>query len=414
MPRLTLQQYLNQESYDPNGNLIERSDNSSSNEWDYNNRLLRVKTATNLITYAYDPSGMRISGDFDGAATTTYPTAFYNTDGNKKTEHIFVNGVPAATVEKIGTGNPTIFWNSQDHLRSTSVVTDANAQIAESVEYYAFGSIKSNTGSHKEQRKYTGHEFDILSKYTYAQSRYLDTKIGRFLSEDPAFLLIGDPAFSDRYSRTLEQFLADPQLLNSYSYARNNPLKYTDPDGENLQDILNQIQTQLLQISQTIALLSLYVGFGGVNTAQAPANAADIQATAPYSVQQFVGEEIAGRGLFFVLTGGRSRGSKLPLDEAGRLFRAGDEIGGFRLTEHAIGRMQSRNIASHELESAIRDPLRVTPLRFDELGRPSQKYIGEKVTAVVNPIDNTIPTLWQTSQRDVSRILRELFSWRLR
>ena len=43
--------------------------------------------------------------------------------------------------------------------------------------------------------------------------------IGRFLSIDP--LLIYQPA----------SFLADPQQLNSYSYARNNPISFIDPLG---------------------------------------------------------------------------------------------------------------------------------------------------------------------------------------
>ena len=225
--------------------------------WDSNHLMSLV---VNSLSYdAYDPQGVRKSATYDDglnpAVTTAYPTQYFNTDGTTIKEHIVVNGIPVATVERVGTGNPTIFWNSQDHLRSTSVVTDANAGIAESVEYFAFGSIKSNTGAHKEQRKYTGHEFDILSKYTYAQSRYLDTKVGRFLSEDAAFLLIGDQGFEDRYNRTLEQFLADPQLLNSYSYARNNPLKFTDPDGEIGETILDILSAL---VSAYTLLLHLY------------------------------------------------------------------------------------------------------------------------------------------------------------
>jgi len=203
-----------------------------------------VPLTDDIFLWAYAPN--------PHAATTTYPTAYFNTDGSKQTEHIFVNGVPAATVEKVGVNPVQIFWNHQDHLRSTTIVTDSSAAIAESVEYYAFGSIRTNTGAHKEQRKYTGHEFDILSKYTYAQSRYLDTKIGRFLSEDAAFLALGSSqlsrnlrqsAFAGGYisarvsgasdkQAALEAILRDPQALNSYSYARNNPLKYIDRSGE--------------------------------------------------------------------------------------------------------------------------------------------------------------------------------------
>jgi len=50
------------------------------------------------------------------------------------------------------------------------------------------------------------------------QARYYDGSKGEFLSEDPVFL--GDPK---------QQVLADPQSLNSYSYANDNPITKSDP-----------------------------------------------------------------------------------------------------------------------------------------------------------------------------------------
>ncbi|OGH71182.1 MAG: hypothetical protein A2921_03090 [Candidatus Magasanikbacteria bacterium RIFCSPLOWO2_01_FULL_43_20b] len=52
------------------------------------------------------------------------------------------------------------------------------------------------------------------------------------MSEDPSFLDIGAAWFEQKYERSLKVHLSDPQSLNSYAYANNNPLKYTDPDGE--------------------------------------------------------------------------------------------------------------------------------------------------------------------------------------
>lgn len=63
-------------------------------------------------------------------------------------------------------------------------------------------------------------------------ARYYSGETGRFISQDPAYLLIGDQRFKDKYQRTLEMHLSDPQSLNSYSYVNNNPLRWTDPDGE--------------------------------------------------------------------------------------------------------------------------------------------------------------------------------------
>lgn len=50
---------------------------------------------------------------------------------------------------------------------------------------------------------------------TYAQARFYDPLIGRFLSTDPVY-------FSDD----------NPFTFNRYAYANNNPYKYKDPDGE--------------------------------------------------------------------------------------------------------------------------------------------------------------------------------------
>src|ERR1700751_4538250 len=52
------------------------------------------------------------------------------------------------------------------------------------------------------------------------QARYYDGSKGEFLSEDPVFL--GDPR---------SQVLTDPQTLNSYSYANDNPITKSDPRG---------------------------------------------------------------------------------------------------------------------------------------------------------------------------------------
>jgi len=75
------------------------------------------------------------------------------------------------------------------------------------------------------------------------QARYYDGSKGEFLSEDPVFLAVGTPKLTEILNRVngapnrdgqaaLQQFLADPQLMNSYGYARDNPVINKDPTGE--------------------------------------------------------------------------------------------------------------------------------------------------------------------------------------
>ena len=55
----------------------------------------------------------------------------------------------------------------------------------------------------------------------FLNARYYNGTPGQFLSEDPVFL--GDPK---------SQVLTDPQSLNSYSYANDNPIVKSDPSGK--------------------------------------------------------------------------------------------------------------------------------------------------------------------------------------
>ena len=75
-------------------------------------------------------------------------------------------------------------------------------------EYDVFGAVRSETGTSDNTRKFTGKEWDADSNLYYYAARYYNPYIGRFTQRDPA----GDG-------------------VNWYIYARNNPLRFIDPDG---------------------------------------------------------------------------------------------------------------------------------------------------------------------------------------
>ena len=66
------------------------------------------------------------------------------------------------------------------------------------------------------RQQFTGKERDNETGLDYFGARYYSPAQGRFTSVDPKNAS-ADPA--------------DPQSWNGYAYARNNPLKYVDPDG---------------------------------------------------------------------------------------------------------------------------------------------------------------------------------------
>jgi RHS repeat-associated protein len=88
---------------------------------------------------------------------------------------------------------------------------------------------------------FTGKERDGETGLDYFGARYMASAQGRFTSPDPLYIEA--------------KRLLDPQALNLYAYARNNPLKFVDPDGmdfvlncngsqENCQQTVNDINNR--------------------------------------------------------------------------------------------------------------------------------------------------------------------------
>ncbi|OGZ95310.1 MAG: hypothetical protein A3I44_01700 [Candidatus Sungbacteria bacterium RIFCSPLOWO2_02_FULL_51_17] len=161
-----------------------------------------------------------------GAASTTYPSKFYNVQGATTTKHIFANGELVATI--VGNGSATSSYIVHtDHLGGTHVVTNASGTVVQTMDYYPYGEARLDiqVGGVDEKRKFTGHEYDASSGLNYMKARYQDPRRGAFLSQDSAYRYMG----VDKHTKAM---LMDPQLQNSYSYARDNPMVFVDKDGK--------------------------------------------------------------------------------------------------------------------------------------------------------------------------------------
>ncbi|HXI49915.1 MAG TPA: RHS repeat-associated core domain-containing protein, partial [Candidatus Saccharimonadales bacterium] len=73
---------------------------------------------------------------------------------------------------------------------------------------------------------FTGKERDRESGLHYFEARYLSAALGRFAIPDPKYANLDGLAASE-----LGSLLSEPQQLNLYAYAFNNPLRYNDPSG---------------------------------------------------------------------------------------------------------------------------------------------------------------------------------------
>jgi RHS repeat-associated protein len=80
-----------------------------------------------------------------------------------------------------------------------------------------------------EHYLFTGKERDSTGLYYYG-ARYYDPQVGRFLTRDP-YTSLPDDSRAISSSEGIYMGYINPQDLNRYSYAENNPLKFNDPTG---------------------------------------------------------------------------------------------------------------------------------------------------------------------------------------
>jgi RHS repeat-associated protein len=102
----------------------------------------------------------------------------------------------------------------KDHLGSASVVTSDNGSWLGEQRYYPYGETRLTSGTIYTDKLFTGQrEMAGLGIYHYG-ARFYSPYLNHFTQPDS---IVPDPH--------------NPQDWNRYAYARNNPLKYTDPSG---------------------------------------------------------------------------------------------------------------------------------------------------------------------------------------
>jgi len=196
--------------YDPNGNLIQKTENGETWEYEWNaeNQLTRVlKDSVEVASYKYDPLGRRIE------KTTLSGTTAWSYDGRgmlKETSptatsiHVQGPDVDEPLVKETGSGAQTYYH--ADGLGSIVGTTDAAGNLQASHSYTAFGTPEAGAAGFA----FTGREWDPETELYYYRARYYDPSQGRFLSEDP---------------------LGTETVGHVYQYVFNNPTNMIDPLG---------------------------------------------------------------------------------------------------------------------------------------------------------------------------------------
>jgi RHS repeat-associated protein len=122
--------------------------------------------------------------------------------------------------------------------------------LAQWFDYAPYGSVIATTNTGQTAGRQYINRFADQSNLDYLNARYYNPAQGQFITQDPVFW-------------SSKQNLSDPQSLNSYSYASNNPISKEDPDG-----LLTQAQSSTLtgivaQLQGILGAISAIRAIGG-------------------------------------------------------------------------------------------------------------------------------------------------------
>ncbi|WP_138479024.1 FG-GAP-like repeat-containing protein [Dyadobacter bucti] len=185
------------------------------------------------LTYTYGADYQRLKGTMK-KNNVLINTHYYFGNGYEKDvtpaiadKHLHYIGSPAGLVAIVIRENNVdqYYYTYTDHLGSLLTTTAANGTVLLDQNFDAWGRLRhpanwdyANVPAPTSYlyRGFTGHEHLTNFNLINMNGRMYDPVVGRVLSVDN---YVQDPFGTQDYNR--------------YSYAKNNPLKYNDPDGNN-------------------------------------------------------------------------------------------------------------------------------------------------------------------------------------
>ena len=126
-----------------------------------------------------------------------------------------------------------------DGLGSTRALSDGVGAFTDTYDYEAFGEVLNQTGQTENSYLFTGEQFDSSLNQYYLRARYYDQGVGRFTQMD-----------------TWQGNNFDPVTLHKYLYANADPVRYSDPTGQNAS--INSLAVLGLAVLGTASVYSSY------------------------------------------------------------------------------------------------------------------------------------------------------------
>ena len=142
--------------------------------------------------------------------------AEYDLYGTCVRDYIYFGGQLIAEYDALGA---QYYYYTSDQINSTRIVTNGAGVVVYAAAHDPYGGIQQTWpgNTFNPTPKFSGNERDGESQLDYFGARYYDSSIYRWISVDPAGSKPGA--------------MNEPQRWNLYSYCRNNPLVFIDPDG---------------------------------------------------------------------------------------------------------------------------------------------------------------------------------------
>lgn len=202
-------------TYDPSGNPTTRTIGNSTQTLDWNTEgdLTKITEGVTVTGFVYDADGNRLLRKDPGGTTLYLPgTELHRTTGSDAvtgTRYYTHAGQTVAMRDALGVRHLI-----GDHQGTSNVAVNATDQQSTTRRFTPFGQQRG-TDDHQTwpgEKSFVGGTKDPTG-LTHLGAREFDPDTGRFISVDPVI----DPA--------------DPQQMNGYAYAGNNPVTHSDPSG---------------------------------------------------------------------------------------------------------------------------------------------------------------------------------------
>jgi RHS repeat-associated protein len=217
--------------YDVAGNTTSRKLGTSAGqtlEWDAEGQLAKVTEGTKVTSYVNDAEGERLLRR-DSTGTTLYlgTTEVLLTPAGvlEGTRHYVHDDETVA----VRTANDKLHWLDPNHVGTAEMSIDADTQEVTRRRTDPFGGERGvKPATWPGQQGFVGGTIDADTGLTQLGARAYDPATGRFISTDP------------------EIDFAEPQQMNAYAYANNNPTTYADPDGRFWVIVARVVATKVL------------------------------------------------------------------------------------------------------------------------------------------------------------------------